>query len=92
MREIERDVQARIRKAGSNQDRQTGELIWADFTHLTARPVEGHTPDPHLHAHCFVWNLTYDATEDQLKAGQFGNIKRDMPYYQAAFHKRLSDV
>ncbi|MEJ1931679.1 MobF family relaxase, partial [Nostoc sp. NIES-2111] len=91
MREIERGVKTRIRKAGSNEDRQTGELIWADFTHLTARPVEGFTPDPHLHAHCFVWNLTYDAVEDQIKAGQFGDIKRDMPFYQAMFHKRLSD-
>lgn len=91
MREIEQGVKVRIRKAGSNEDRQAGELIWTDFTHLTARPVEGCTPDPHLHAHCFVWNLTYDAVEDQIKAGQFGDIKRDMPFYQAMFHKRLSD-
>ena len=29
--------------------------------------------------------------EQEIKAGQFRDIKRDMPYYQARFHKRLSD-
>src|SRR5690606_4571456 len=46
---------------------------------------------PHLHAHCFVFNATWDKDEKKFKAGQFRNIKRDMPYYQARFHKRLSD-
>ena len=78
-------------KKNSYDDRDTAELIWTDFTHQTARPVEDATPDPHLHSHCFVFNVTWDETEKQFKAGQFRDINRDMPYYQAMFHKRLSD-
>ncbi len=91
MQDIESDALTRIRKEGQYDDRATGELVWADFIHQTARPVEGHTPDPHLHAHCFVFNATWDEQEQQIKAVQFRDIKRDMPYYQARFHKRLSD-
>ncbi len=91
MQDIQTDAKTRIRKKGQYDDRNTGGLLWADFTHQTARPVDEHVPDPHLHSHCFVFNVTWDETEKQLKAGQFRDIKRDMPYYQARFHKRLSD-
>lgn len=91
MLDIEADCKTRVRKDGQFTDRQTGELVWADFVHQTARPVEGHLPDPHLHAHCFVFNATWDDAEQRVKAGEFGDIKRDMPYYQARFHKYLSD-
>lgn len=91
MLDIEADAQTRVRKKDAQTNRPTGELLWADFIHQTARPVEGHTPDPHLHAHCFVFNATHDPEENQIKAVQFRDIKRDMPYYQARFHKRLSD-
>jgi conjugative relaxase-like TrwC/TraI family protein len=91
MKEIEADAQTRVRKEDRNEDRETGELVWADFTHQTARPVDESAPDPHLHSHCFVFNATWDEQEQQYKAGKFRDIKRDMPYYQALFHKRLSD-
>ena len=91
MRDIEADSKTRVRKGATYDDRETGELAWADFVHQTARPVEEAAPDPHLHAHCFVFNATWDETEKQFKAGQFRDIKRDMPYYQARFHKQLAD-
>lgn len=91
MHAIEEDAQTRVRSSGKDADRQTGELLWAAFTHQTARPVDGSAPDPHLHSHCFVFNVTWDNIEKKYKAGQFRDIKRDMPYYQALFHKRLSD-
>jgi conjugative relaxase-like TrwC/TraI family protein len=91
MQDIELDSKTRIRKNNTYDDRETGELIWADFVHQTARPVDGSAPDPHLHAHCFVFNATWDDQEKKVKAGQFRDIKRDMPYYQARFHKNLSD-
>ena len=89
MRLIERDMQARVRKGYTYQDRPTGEMAWARFDHLTARPVGG-IPDPHLHSHCFVMNMTFDPVEGEWKAGQFRNLKRDAPYYQAAFHSTLT--
>lgn len=91
MQDIERDSKTRVRTKGRDEERATGELLWVDFTHQTARPVDGSMPDPHLHAHCFVFNATWDEQEQRIKACQFRDIKRDMPYYQARFHKRLSD-
>lgn len=91
MKEIEADAATRIRKKGVYADRKTGELVWGEFIHQTARPVEGFAPDPHLHAHCYVFNATWDESEKRFKACQFRDIKRDMPYYQAVFHKRFSD-
>jgi conjugative relaxase-like TrwC/TraI family protein len=92
MKEMEVDMQTRIRTQGQYDDRKTGEILWTNFTHQTARPVDGHPPDPHLHCHCFTFNVTYDKTEDRYKAGQFFTLKRDMPYYQARFQKRLADA
>jgi conjugative relaxase-like TrwC/TraI family protein len=91
MQDIEGDMKTRIRRNGEVAERDTSELIWADFVHQTARPVGNNPPDCHLHSHQFVFNATWDETEKRTKAGQFRDIKRDMPYYQARFHKRLSD-
>ncbi len=91
MRDIEADAVTRVRKDHTCDDRSTGELVWSEFVHQTARPVVGHAPDPHLHAHCFVFNATWDEVEQQFKAARFRDIKRDMPYYQARFQKRLAD-
>ncbi|MCK8491755.1 relaxase domain-containing protein [Spirosoma sp. RP8] len=91
MQEIEQDTLTRIRKNGVDDERKTGELIYADFIHKTARPVDGSLPDPHLHAHIFIFNATFDDAENQVKAAQFREIQRSMPYYEAKFHKRLSD-
>ncbi|MEO1033391.1 MAG: MobF family relaxase [Bacteroidota bacterium] len=91
MKEMESDMQTRIRVQNQYDDRNTGALLWTDFIHQTARPVRDNLPDPHLHCHCFTFNVTYDEVEEKFKAGQFHNIKRDMPYYQARFHKRMAD-
>ena len=91
MRELEADVEARVRRRGADDTRVTGNLAWAAFTHHTARPVNG-VPDPHLHAHCFTFNATWDAAEDggRWKAMDLGPVKRDAGYFEAAFHARLA--
>lgn len=89
MQELEKDVKTRVRVGGQNDERVTGNLAFAEFVHLTARPVGG-VPDPHLHAHCFVFNATFDTEEDRFKAAQFREVVRDAPYFEAAFHARLS--
>ncbi|WP_406825444.1 MobF family relaxase [Pedobacter sp. KACC 23697] len=91
MKSIESDMQTRIRVGNTHADRRTAEILFAEFTHLTARPVDGATPDCHLHSHCTVFNCTFDSIEQKVKAGQFRDIKRDMPMYQSIFHKVLSD-
>lgn len=88
MQDIEQDAQARVRKNGKNENRTTCNLVWGEFVHFTSRPVDG-VPDPHLHAHCFVQNVTFDGDEGRWKAGQFRELKADSPYYEALFHARL---
>jgi conjugative relaxase-like TrwC/TraI family protein len=90
MREIETEMKARVRMGGQDEDRVTGNMVWAEFIHTTSRPVDG-VPDPQLHSHCFVFNSTWDDEERRWKAGQFADIKRDAPYFQAAFRVRLAN-
>lgn len=90
MTEMEAEMQCRVRKTGKNENRTTGNMVWGEFVHLTARPVNG-VPDPHLHAHCFVFSETWDESEQTWKAGQFGDLKRDAPYFEARFHVRLAE-
>ncbi|MBI3463501.1 MAG: relaxase domain-containing protein [Planctomycetes bacterium] len=90
MREIEGQIQTRVRRNGQDTDRTTGNMVWAEFIHTTSRPVDG-LPDPQLHAHVFVFNTTWDQDEERWKAGQFRELKRDAPYFQAAFRVRLAN-
>ena len=89
MQEIEAEMKVRVRKGSQNHDRVSGNAAWATFVHTTARPVGG-VPDPHLHAHCFVFSASLDRQENVWKAGQFRDLKRDAPYWQAAFRARLA--
>ena len=89
MREIESDMKTRVRKNGADENRTTDNMVWAEFVHFTARPVNG-VPDPHLHAHCYAFNTTWDDEEKKWKAGQFRDLKADAPYFEAAFHARFS--
>jgi len=90
MREMEAEMKTRVRTRGQDTNRLTGNMAWAEFIHTTSRPVDG-LPDPQLHAHVFVFNTTWDHEEERWKAGQFRELKRDAPYFQAAFRVRLAN-
>jgi conjugative relaxase-like TrwC/TraI family protein len=90
MREMEAEMKTRVRKDGQDTNRTTGNMVWAEFVHTTSRPVDG-LPDPQLHAHVFAFNTTWDGEEERWKAGQFRELKRDAPYFQAAFRVRLAN-
>jgi conjugative relaxase-like TrwC/TraI family protein len=90
MSEMEADMQTRVRKGKNEYDRTTGNMLWAEFIHLTSRPVNG-VPCPQLHAHCFAFNASYDAIESEWKAGQFGKIKGDGYYWQAVQQARFAN-
>ena len=90
MREMETEMKTRVRKGGQDANRTTANMVWAEFIHTTSRPVDG-LPDPQLHAHVFVFNTTWDGEERRWKAGQFRELKRDAPYFQAAFRVRLAN-
>ena len=67
----------------------TGNLVYGAFLDFEARPVDG-ISDPHLHMHCYVPNATYVHSKQRWQAAEFGAIKRQAPYYEAAFHARLA--
>jgi conjugative relaxase-like TrwC/TraI family protein len=90
MREIESEMKTRVRRNGQDNDRVTGNMVWAEFIHTTSRPVKG-SPDPQLHAHVFAFNATYCDKERRWQAGQFRELKRDAPYFQMAFRARLAN-
>lgn len=89
MQDMEAEMKTRVRSGGRDEDRTTGNMVYGEFVHFTARPVDG-VPDPHLHAHCFVFNTTWDERESRWKAGQFAGLKRDAPYFEAVFHSRMA--
>lgn len=53
-----------IHKGGQLED--TGNLLYAKFTHETARPVDGQI-DPQLHVHVVIANATYDQSAGQWR-------------------------
>ena len=89
--ELEADMQTRVRIAGAQHDRPTGNLLSAAFDHSTSRPVDGGVPDPQWHTHVFCFNATEDTVgrADQGR-GILRHILRDKAYYEAAFFSRLA--
>jgi hypothetical protein len=72
--------------------------MWLDHHHDVTHSQDGKpparwesTPDPQLHIHAVVFNATYDREERQWKAGQFGELKANAPYFQAVFRSRLAN-
>ncbi len=59
LREWERFALARGN--GGAESLLTNNILGVDFQHLTARPADGHLPDPQLHAHCLAFNYTQRA-------------------------------
>ncbi|WP_084386325.1 MobF family relaxase [Castellaniella caeni] len=51
----------RRKESGKSRVEHTGNLIIAKFRHETARPTEDAAPDPHLHVHALLMNLTQRA-------------------------------
>jgi len=90
MADIEAEMKTRVRKKGKDAERVTGNMVWAEFIHTTSRPIDG-VPDCQLHAHLFAPNVTWDEQERRWKAGQFRDLKRDAPYFQATFRVRLAN-
>ena len=88
--ETESAMRGRVRKGGADFDRVTANMVYFKFPHHVTRDLGDGTPDAQEHDHIIVPNKTFDPVEQEWKAGQFGNIKTDALYYQAAFHARMA--
>ena len=87
MKAMEAEMKARVRKGGQMTERVVGNLAWAEYVHLTSRPVKGMI-DPQLHVHCFAFNTVFDPVEGCWKAGAFHDLKKHAPRFQAMFQRK----
>jgi len=84
MKLVEEQAKTRVRIGGADEDRATREIAYAAFLQRTARPVN-RIVDPHIHAHCFAPNATWDPIEQRYKALQFGDAYTLVPLLEAQF-------
>lgn len=89
MSHAEEFATCRSRKMGANYDRETGELLWAKFRDKHSRPVGG-VPDPHLHVHSTVFNVTWDKMDSHAKGLKMTQLYNEAPLIQAVFLSELA--
>lgn len=90
MGRIEDDMITRDQRAGKARKVATGGLAAGLFRHVDSRPGEDGKPDPMLHTHAYVFNVTYSEERGGWYSPEFHDIKKDMPYYQALYHKEMA--
>ncbi len=83
--ELEQFAATRVRRAGTNADRVTGNMVAALFEHETSRAL-----DPHLHTHCVVFNATHDAEENRWKALQNYQMLAAQKYVENVYYHELA--
>jgi conjugative relaxase-like TrwC/TraI family protein len=88
IKRIEQDTEVLVQTGGQHVHKKTGNMVIASFHHSVTRPVDG-IPDPHDHWHLWVNNSSFDKEENRWKAIEFGNLKKDAPFYEAAFNADL---
>ena len=69
LQEAEKSSATRVRLAGLNENRTTGNWIVAAYTHDTSREL-----DPQFHTHAVAANLTFDGVEGRWKALQASGL------------------
>jgi len=88
--DIEPAMKTRLRRNGQNSDVVTGNIVGAMFLHTETRPGDDLKPDPHIHIHAYVMNLTFAEHEKRWQAAQLYDLHIDRPYLEAAFESRLA--
>lgn len=83
--ELEQFASTRVRQAGVNVDRPTGNIVAALFEHETSRAL-----DPHLHTHCIVFNATRDAEDRRWKALQNYRMLTAQKYIENVYYHELA--
>src|SRR4029077_2831636 len=87
VRELEVLAATRVRQAGQNVDRMTGNIVAALFEHETSRAL-----DPHLHTHCIIFNATRDVDEERWKALQNYQMVAAQKYVENVYYHELTRV
>jgi conjugative relaxase-like TrwC/TraI family protein len=79
----------RVRRGDADYSRRTGNLLYLSVIHEDARPVASDVPDPMLHAHNYIFNLTWDEEEDRLKAVDLHDVLKRAETIDALFLSEL---
>jgi len=87
---LEELIATRVRKNGQDYDRPTGNLVASEHIHLTSRPVDGF-PDPNVHVHYVIFNVTWDPVEKQFKAAQMGDVVDHTVFLDKVFLTALAE-
>jgi conjugative relaxase-like TrwC/TraI family protein len=82
--EAEKYSATRVRLAGLNENRTTGNWVVASYTHDTSRQL-----DPPLNTHAVAANLTYDGTEGRWKALQASGLYERRSYLTEVYRNAL---
>jgi conjugative relaxase-like TrwC/TraI family protein len=82
---LESHAATRVRQAGANDNRTTGNLVIAVYHHDTSREL-----DPQVHTHAVAANLTYDGTEGRWKALQASGIYERRAYLTEVYRNSLA--
>lgn len=82
---MESFAEARVRAAGLNESRITGNLIAAIYHHDTSRSL-----DPQLHTHCVLGNLTFDPVVNSYRALENGGIVSKLAYLTEVYRNRCA--
>jgi conjugative relaxase-like TrwC/TraI family protein len=85
LEEAEKYAASRVRQAGANADRPTGNLALAVYHHDTSREL-----DPQLHTHAVAANLTFDGAEGRWKALQASEIYELRAYLSEVYRNALA--
>jgi len=85
LQDAERYSATRVRLAGLNENRTTGNWVVAAYTHDTSREL-----DPQLHTHAVAANLTYDGTEARWKALQASGLYERRSYLTEVYRNALA--
>jgi conjugative relaxase-like TrwC/TraI family protein len=85
LRELEAHAATRVRQAGLNEDRTSGNLVVAVYHHDTSREL-----DPQLHTHAVAANVTYDGAEGRWKALQASGIYQRRAYLTEVYRHSLA--
>ncbi len=83
--EMEAVTATRVRRAGQNTDRCTGNMVAAVVTHDANRAL-----DPQLHTHVCIINVTYDETEGRWKGVQPSGFFRHQGYLREVCYNKLA--
>lgn len=83
--EMEAMVATRVRRAGAQEDRTTGNMVAAVVTHETSRAL-----DPQLHTHVCLLNVTWDPAEERWKGVQPSAFYKHPGYLREVCYAKLA--